>query len=85
MASASIASDTHRKQVNADAVVRSFAEVITQHVQLGLTSRAPRPCRALEGWAPPPGYTATFDPSQANPIEYWHTATASFTTAVPSG
>ena len=35
MASASLASDTHRKEVTADTVVRSYANVIKQRAQLG--------------------------------------------------
>jgi type II secretory pathway pseudopilin PulG len=80
LAGASFASDTHRKEVTADAVIRSYAEVIKERSQLGFyvpCASAGAYATPLGGWTPPSGYTATIDP--AGPIQYWHTA-GGFTT-----
>ena len=78
MGAASVSSDTHRKEVNADTVVRSYAEAIKGRAQIGDYI----PCHAdtayavlpASTWSPPPGYTAAFDPDPLKAPQYWHTA-----------
>jgi hypothetical protein len=76
MAAASIASDTHRKGVNADTVVRSYAEVIKGRALLGdyIPCNAPAAYEVppASTWTAPPGYSAIFDVSK--PPQYWHTS-----------
>lgn len=79
LGTASVASDHHRKQVTADTVVRSYAEVIKQRTRGG----GYRPCAsasdyavpASAGWAPPTGYSVSI-----TKIEYWQAPGALSTT-----
>jgi prepilin-type N-terminal cleavage/methylation domain-containing protein len=70
LGTASIASDTHRKEVNTDTVVRSYAEVIKEQVHLN----GYVPCATVTSypiprdvWEPPAGYVTSFDL-----IQFWH-------------
>jgi prepilin-type N-terminal cleavage/methylation domain-containing protein len=60
LGSASMASDRHRKQVNGDAVVRSYAEVIEQRVHSSSTNYVSPPTISSYppgSWTPATGYT----------------------------
>jgi prepilin-type N-terminal cleavage/methylation domain-containing protein len=91
LATASSASDRHRKQATADTVVKSFAETIKQKTAVGAyvrcTTTTPTPLSSYDdsslpgGWTPPTGYSA-----DVSKIEYWsNTAPAGFKAACPAG
>ena len=89
LTTASIASDVHRKQVNADTVVRSYAEVVKEQVHLGGFGKYAKCAKAATDytvdpatWQPPTGYTTSFDL-----IQYWHASgfSGACTTATDEG
>lgn len=79
MGSASLASDYHRKNVNGDTVVRSYAEVIKQRASVGayFASCTPIPSYAVPAsvWAPPSGYSVS-----VASVQFWHSGSGFTTT-----
>lgn len=74
MGTASLASDYHRKQATADTVLKSYAEVLKQRVQLvsyvGCTTTYATPST----WTAESGYTVSIVPGS---FRYWHAAAPS--------
>lgn len=88
LGSVSMTADRHRKEVNADTVVRSYAEAIKKQVAMGLY----RPCATTSSyltptWTPPDGYgkVAGVGSTTIASVQYWHSASTSFTGTCVAG
>jgi len=79
----SLSSDRHRKQVNADTVVRSYAEAIKQRAAMGLYAPCAATTYTTPTWSAPAGYTAAILTTAPDAPQYWH-ASGGFSTSCGS-
>lgn len=74
LGSLSLSSDRHRKQVNADTVVRSYAEAIKQRSAMGLYAPCAATTYTTPTWSAPTGYTASILTTGTDAPQYWHSS-----------